>query len=298
MADDRPIEEEGEIVDLDYDGGTLYPGETETIQRVEYNLGAADRVVSLANAFFQGGESIESVTYSFDDDSIPDKTVSPDRFNAERRETREGLVVVEYPVAELGEPVAVPDGTILTIDVTITDEPTAGPLETEHAVRLGSDVDRVIIGSEKEQVLTDGPTPTETVITEPSYTSDILYVKDGTAEQISESQPSSRDAEFSLVADQPSYYDSMDGYERVTVTPEQPTVGEQVTVEVVVTNIGDGAGTYHARLDNYFTIFGSQDVELEPGEKTTLEFTFSFDKAGTHQLFLTNDRIAEVVVTE
>jgi hypothetical protein len=102
---------------------------------------------------------------------------------------------------------------------------------------------------------------------------------------------------FSLVADRRSFWEGHDGMERVTVTPENPRVGEPVTLEVTVTNVGTRGGRYVGRLTNWFEILGREEVYLDVGEKATLTYEFAFEKSGTHRLFLTDDHICDVTVS-
>lgn len=113
----------------------------------------------------------------------------------------------------------------------------------------------------------------------------------------STSTPGRSSPHFSLVADHRSFWEGHDGMERVTVTPETPRVGETVTLEVTVTNVGTRGGRYVGRLTNWFETLGREEVYLDVGEKTTLTYEFAFEKAGTHRMFLTDDHICDITVT-
>ena len=82
-----------------------------------------------------------------------------------------------------------------------------------------------------------------------------------------------------------------------TVSDLTPTVGQEVTFEVTVENVGGSRGRYTAFLNDGFERYGpSQRPRIDAGEAETLTFTATFDDAGTYRMFMRHDWFVDVEV--
>ena len=70
----------------------------------------------------------------------------------------------------------------------------------------------------------------------------------------------------------------------VTVTPESPGVGEEITVTVVVANTGSETGTRTVEIRVGGEVIATETVTLEPGERRTISGTVSFDRPGAYEV--------------
>jgi hypothetical protein len=68
----------------------------------------------------------------------------------------------------------------------------------------------------------------------------------------------------------------------VSVTPESPGVGEEITVTVVVENGGSTAESRTVEIRAVGGVIATETVTLGPGERRTVSGTVSFDRAGSY----------------
>lgn len=103
------------------------------------------------------------------------------------------------------------------------------------------------------------------------------------------------------------------GSKTQTVTVEQPATfevsdralnttsvseGESVAVTATVANTGDQAGTYEVPLTVADERADATELQLGPGESTTVSFTESFTAVGTYPIDLDGERVGSVRVSE
>ena len=75
-------------------------------------------------------------------------------------------------------------------------------------------------------------------------------------------------------------------------------VGESVSVEAVVTNDGDAAGSFTARLTIDGAVVATQQVYLAPGESETVTFTRTFAQPGSYRVDIADTHVSSVRVTQ
>jgi len=83
-----------------------------------------------------------------------------------------------------------------------------------------------------------------------------------------------------------------------TLSEPEITVGDVVTVTATVENTGDADGTYSAELAIDDTVEESKSVDVDAGEKATVEFTPSFDEAGTYGIAVSGESAGSLTVAE
>ncbi|WP_146418143.1 CARDB domain-containing protein, partial [Haloarcula hispanica] len=113
--------------------------------------------------------------------------------------------------------------------------------------------------------------------------------------------------------EEPGTYQFTVGSETQTVTVEQPATfevseralnttrvgeGESVAVTATVTNTGDQTGTYEVPLTVADERVNATELQLGPGESTTVSFTESFTAVGTYPIDLDGERVGTVRVSE
>lgn len=258
------------LTDLGFGGGTLYRGETRTVQQAVFDPAAGMYVSQVLVVSDAPDTNWSGMSLTFDGQSYTG--VVDDR-------TGGGTF------------------TVFTVNRSVSSR-----VGISLSVSVASDA--VAVSDTDFRMRVDGFWDGSSV----SVPQDKSYVQDGADESIAATSPpapkSRRRAvsrpRYSLVDDKPSWREGVDGAERVTVSPLAPQVGETVTLSVDVSNIGNREGTFTANLTNWFRILGKQSATLAPGETKTLTYEFELDKAGTHRLFLTNnemnDRIYDLVV--
>jgi hypothetical protein len=258
----RASHELGSITDQSVDAGDLSRGQTVTVQSVEFegNDMYGEYDLRRVEVTLSGVAASDVETLAIEHDGMEVGSVSVDA-------TTETVDITDVTVSA---------GTTEALDLLVT-------------VASGADAGTLTLETRVESEYVGG-------ITGPNWTNSAT---DGAPESIVVPDPEptpTASPRFSLVADAPSWKEGVDGMERVTVTPEVPRVGEPVTVEVTVTNVGTWSGRYRGVLTNWFEILGREEVFLDVGEKTTLSYEFAFEKSGTHRLFLSDDHVADVVV--
>ncbi len=70
----------------------------------------------------------------------------------------------------------------------------------------------------------------------------------------------------------------------LTFTPDNPKVGEEVTIQVDVENIGGAQGTYTVTLTVNGVEIDTQDITLAAGEMETVTFTHTWKTPGDYQI--------------
>jgi len=103
------------------------------------------------------------------------------------------------------------------------------------------------------------------------------------------------------------------GGETETITVEQPATfevsdralssravgeGDSIEVTATVTNTGDRAGTYEVPLTVSDEAVDTMEIELGPGESTTVSFTQTFSAVGNYAIDLDGERVGTVQVSE
>ena len=70
------------------------------------------------------------------------------------------------------------------------------------------------------------------------------------------------------------------------ISPEEVEPGDEVTISVLVTNIGEETGDYTVTLgvENIIAIMSEEEVTLEGGESKTVPFAFTMNTEGTYQV--------------
>ena len=251
----------GTVTDLGYGGGTLYWGETRTVQQAVFEPAGSVYVTQVQVVSAAPDTSWSGMTLTFDGQSY---TGTIDE------RTGGGT----YTVFSIGRTVSSPVGLSLSVSVA---NGAVAVSDTDFRMRVAG-----FSGGTFGTVPQSG------------------YQGDGADESIVAALPPAPPASrrrsvsrprYSLVADRPSYLEGVDGAERVTVSPLAPRVGETVTLTVEVSNVGNREGTFTANLTNWFQILGKQSARLAPGETKTLTYEFELERAGTHRLFLTNNEM-------
>ena len=84
----------------------------------------------------------------------------------------------------------------------------------------------------------------------------------------------------------------------LSISPAEAEVGESITISVLVTNTGDGAGTYEAILKIDNAVVATKSVTLAGGASEEVTFTTSKAVAGTYTVSIDDQSgtVAEVVV--
>lgn len=74
----------------------------------------------------------------------------------------------------------------------------------------------------------------------------------------------------------------------LTVAQTSLVPEESTTVNVAVENVGDASGSYEVELEVNGEIHQSEEVTLDPGERTTVSFVVSFEKEGSYEVTVAN----------
>lgn len=80
------------------------------------------------------------------------------------------------------------------------------------------------------------------------------------------------------------------------VSDETPGYGETVNVTVTVENVGGASGSYVTNFNDGFDSYGSDRVELAPGESATFTYSYTVESYGDAQLFLRSDHLVTLSV--
>ncbi|ACV47505.1 MULTISPECIES: CARDB domain-containing protein [Halomicrobium] len=81
----------------------------------------------------------------------------------------------------------------------------------------------------------------------------------------------------------------------LTTDPESPTVGETITVTATVENRGADTATRAVEIRGGGGVIASETVTLEPGERTTVSGTVSFDEPGSYEIQGHNESVTVTV---
>ncbi|NLV09714.1 hypothetical protein GOC74_07200 [Halomicrobium mukohataei] len=81
----------------------------------------------------------------------------------------------------------------------------------------------------------------------------------------------------------------------LTTDPESPTVGETVTVTATVENRGTDTATRTIEIRGGGGAIASETVTLEPGERTTVSGTVTFDAPGSYEIQGQNESVTVTV---
>jgi len=81
----------------------------------------------------------------------------------------------------------------------------------------------------------------------------------------------------------------------LTTDPESPTVGETVTVTATVENRGPDTTTRTVEIRGGGGVIASETVTLEPGERTTVSGTTTFDAPGSYEIQGQNESVTVAV---
>jgi hypothetical protein len=71
---------------------------------------------------------------------------------------------------------------------------------------------------------------------------------------------------------------------RLSVSPDEVYIGEAVTISAVITNTGDGAGSYKVVLKTNGVVEATKEVTLNAGASGEVIFTTAKDVAGTYSV--------------
>jgi len=74
-------------------------------------------------------------------------------------------------------------------------------------------------------------------------------------------------------------------------TPENPRVGQQITVTGIFENVGGSERTVTLELRADGEVIASEQVTLAPGERGTITGTVTFDRPGAYEVALGNSSI-------
>jgi uncharacterized membrane protein len=85
-------------------------------------------------------------------------------------------------------------------------------------------------------------------------------------------------------------------FSNLKVTPSDVSVGDWVTVSVIVTNVGGQTGSYQVPFSLNHTLEETKSLTLEGGESTTVEFKVTIEAVGTYEVNV-DDLSAEFTVT-
>ncbi|WP_018256421.1 CARDB domain-containing protein [Halomicrobium katesii] len=81
----------------------------------------------------------------------------------------------------------------------------------------------------------------------------------------------------------------------LTTDPESPTVGETITVTATAENHGTDTATTTVEIRGGGGVIASETVTLEPGERTTVSGTVSFDEPGSYEIQGHNESVTVTV---
>ena len=71
---------------------------------------------------------------------------------------------------------------------------------------------------------------------------------------------------------------------RLSISPSEVYTGETVTISVLITNTGDGAGSYGVSLKIDGKVEATKEVTLNPGASEQVSFSIARDTAGTYSV--------------
>jgi len=278
---------DAEVVDAALEEETIVEGETATITATVENTG--NETGTFTAELEEGGDIIdtrdvevgpnETTTVEFVEsfETAGTYDLAVNGVNAGTLDVTEPSSA-EFDVVELtlSETEAVVGETVdVTAEVT-----NSGDADGAYSAELV--IDGTVVDSQSIDVDANG---TATVTFTRSFDAEGDYairVGDGPTQGLTVTQ--SQSAEFSVTDAELS---------ETSVDP-----GQSVTITATVENTGNEAGTFTAELEEGGDVISTTDVDVAPGETTTVEFVESFETTGTYDLAVNGVNAGALDVTE